>query len=121
MGTDEVLVDLSSVAQALFDRFLGNFVENESLNGNLGVEHLKKVPTDRLSLSIFVGREIDFRGLLYSSFEFVDPLLFVAGDNIERCEVAIDVNTEAGPLLLFDLGWYLRSIVGEIADVSIRS
>ena len=78
------------------------------------------MPANGLSLSIFIGREIDYGSVLYGSLEFVDPLLLIARDNIQRREVAIDVNSEPSPLLLLDLSRDLGGVVREISDVTIR-
>jgi hypothetical protein len=79
------------------------------------------VPANGLSLSIFVGREIDFGGLLYRAFEFIDPLLLITRDNLERREIAIDVDSQSGPLLLFDICRDLGSVIGKVSDVTIGS
>ena len=111
MSANEILIDLTGVTKTLFDRLLGNFMENETFYRNFWIEHLKKVPADRLPLSIFVGCEVDFGSVLYSFLELVDPLLLIAGDNIEGGKVAIDVNSKTGPLLLFYLRWNLSGVI----------
>jgi len=77
------------------------------------------MPAYGLSFAIFVGCEVDFRGVFNSALKLVDPFFLLTGDNIERIEAVIDVYTKSRPLLLFDLGRDLGGVIGEVSDMPV--
>ena len=88
--------------------------------GTFGSQHLRQVPTDRLALAIFVGREVEHVGAFERVLELLDLFLLLGGDDVERLEVVVDVDPEARPGLLLHLGRDLRRRGREIADVADR-
>ena len=72
LGTDQILVDLPRLRQGLADRLFGDFVEDQPVDGHLRLEHLGQVPTDGLSLAVFVGRQIEFAGVFQERLELAN-------------------------------------------------
>jgi hypothetical protein len=60
LGLNEVLVDGPRRCERVADRLGGDLVEHEAMHGNAGAQGLAKVPGDRLSFAVFVGRQIKF-------------------------------------------------------------
>ena len=78
------------------------------------------MPTDRLSLAVFVRREVDDVGALHGGPQFLDLVFLAARDNVERLELGIDIDAQPRPGLLLELGGDLGRTVGQIADVPVR-
>ncbi len=120
LGVDETPVELARVLDRLLDRRDGDLVEDHPLHGHPRREHLQQVPGDRLALAVLVGREVELARLVEEGAELAHLVLFLAGDDVERLEVVLDVDPEPRPRLRLvgrrDLGGRAR----EVADVPDR-
>ena len=61
---DKPFIDITRALQRFVDRRFRDLVEHEPPDGHLGFENLAEVPTDRLSLTIFVRGEVENLRLL---------------------------------------------------------
>ncbi len=55
---------------------------------------------------------------LSSAFSFAHLLLLVGADDVERLEVVVDVDAEAGPRLALVAGRHVRGVARQVADVA---
>ena len=76
----------------------GDLVEDDAADGNLRLEHLRQMPADRLAFAIRVGGQQQLRRVLERGLQVRDLLLLVAGNDVVRREVAVDVDAEPPPL-----------------------
>src|SRR5690606_40702584 len=53
----QAVVEGPGVLERALDGVAGDLVEDQALVGNLGLEQLQQVPTDRLALAVLVGGE----------------------------------------------------------------
>ena len=90
------------------------------LTGTLRLQDLEQVPGDRLAFAVFVGREVELVGVLEQLLQLVDVALLVAGHDVVGLEAVVDVDAEAGPRLVLDLGRCVRGAVRQVADVTDR-
>src|SRR5687768_12589505 len=74
---------------------------------------------DREGESIRVGGQQQLGGFLHRDLEQRDLLPFVAGHDVVRSEVLIDVDAEPTPLLLLDLLRHVGRRLREVADMAI--
>ena len=101
------------------DGILGDFVEDDAADRDLGLEHLREVPADRLAFAVRVGGEQHFGRVLERVLQVRDLLLLVAGDDVVRREVAVDVDAQPAPVLLLDLLGDFGGRFRQIADVAV--
>ena len=99
---------------------LRDLVEDHPPHRHLRLQHLREVPGDRLALAVFVRREQELVGVLQLRLQVGDDLLLARVDDIERLEVVVDVDAEAGPRLALVLRRDLGRVVGQVADVADR-
>ena len=105
------------MVERLAHGFLGDLVEHDAPDGNLGLEDLRQMPADRLPFAIRVGGQQQFGGFLERHLQVGHLLLLVAGNDVVRLEVLIDVDAEPSPVLLFDFLRDLSGRLGQITDV----
>jgi hypothetical protein len=81
------------------------------------------MPGDRLAFAVFIGREQELVGGGEELLQLADLLPLVRVDDVERLEVVLDVDAEAGPCLLLvllgDVGRALRQIA-DVADARLH-
>ena len=99
LSPDQLHVQGPGRGQGGADGPRGDLMEDHALHRHLGLEHLQQVPGDGLPLAIFIGGEVDLRGLLEQGLELLDLLLAPGGEHIEGLEVVLDVHPRPGPLL----------------------
>ena len=68
LGVDQSTIDLARIFDRFLDRFLGDFVKNEPMDGDFWLQNLVQVPTNRFSFAVFVRREIEAVGVFESRF-----------------------------------------------------
>ncbi len=93
-------------------------MEDQALLGHLGFEHFDEVPRDRFSLAVFIGREIDD---IHSSQLFLqlgNLFFLLRRDDIDGFELRIDIDAQARPRLLLDVGWDLLGGVRQVTNVA---
>ncbi len=61
---DQILVDVAWMQEGLFDGLFRDFVKHQPMDGHLGLQQLLQVPTDGLSLAVFVGGQVEVFGVL---------------------------------------------------------
>ena len=115
---DELHVEVTPVVDGFVDRFARDLVEDHALHRHVGLEHLEQVPRDRLALAVFVGREIELARALQRGLQLRHHLLLVVGDDVDRREVVVDVDTEPAHLGLGDVLRRLLRALGEVTDVT---
>ena len=112
------MVDLARIGEGLFNRLLRDFVKNQAFDGHLRLKQFIKMPTDRLTLAVFVRRQIEALRLLEKFAQFSYLLFFTRGNDINGREIAFDVHAKIGPILVFVLLGDLFFSLGEIANVT---
>ena len=119
LRVDEGEVEFTGVVDRGADGVLGDLVEDHPVHGNLGLEHLEKVPRDGLALAVFIGGEQDFVGALERALELGDRLGLAVVDDVVGVEVVVDVDRvlAVGRLLVGRDVLLTR----EIADVADRA
>ena len=76
LGHDQGHVDLTRILDGLEDGLLGDFAEHDALGLLLGqLECFLQVPTDGLSLAVFIRREPDDLGGFGEFLEFTEASL----------------------------------------------
>ncbi len=100
------------------NRLLGDLVKHEPMDRHFRPQYLAEVPTDGLSLAVFIGGQIEFRGVFQQTFEFSDLLALRSGDDVDRLEIMVDVDAQIGPVFLFVLFGYFLGPLRQIADVA---
>ncbi len=120
LGVDDLAIELGRVGDRPLDGLGGDLGEDDALHRDLRVEHLEQVPGDGLSLAVLIGREYEFARVLHQRLQLADVVLLVRADDVERLEVVVGVDAEAGPLLtLVGLG-HIGGIARQVADVADR-
>jgi hypothetical protein len=120
LRVDQVLVDVARVLDGVLDRAARDLVEDHPAHRHLGLELVEQVPGDRLALAVLVRGEVELVGLLEQPAQLADLLLLVAGHDVDRGEVLVDVDAEAGPRLALVLGRDLGGALRQVADVADR-
>jgi hypothetical protein len=120
LGLHQPVVEGAWVGEGLLDGLFGDLVEDHSPHGHLGLEHLDQMPSDRLALPVLIGGQVELVGLRQQLLQLLDLLLSLLGDDVERFEALIHVDTEASPVLTLRLRRDLRSGAGQISDVPHR-
>ena len=119
LGVDQAAVELPRLPHGPLDRRPGDLVEDHALDRDPGRQDLEEVPGDRLALAVLVGGEVQLAGVLEQVLELPDLVPLLAGDDVERLEVVVDVDAEAGPRLALvgrrDVGGVARQ-VPDVAD-----
>ncbi len=116
---NEILVHVRRVLEGLFHRVFRDLVEDDAAHGNLRLEDLLQVPTDRLTLAVRVGGQQQFRRLFHRRLEMRHLLSLVRRDDVVRREVLIDIHTQPAPVFVLDLLRHLGGRLREIANVAI--
>ena len=75
------------------------------------------MPGDGLALAVAVGGQIELVDVLEQALQLGDGALLVRADDVERFEVGVDVDPEAGPRLGLVLGGDVGGGPRQIADV----
>ncbi len=120
LRVDELAVDLPRDGDGGGDGRRGDLVEHHPAHRHLGVQRLDQVPGDGLALAVLICREVELVGVLDQRLELVDLVLAVGADHVERLEVVVDVDAEAGPRLALVLGRDVGSVARQFADVADR-
>ncbi len=120
LGVDAPQVEVAGLGDGCVDGRPGDLVEDHPAHRDLGVEHLAQVPGDGLALAVLVGREVDLAGLLDQASQLGHLLLLLPGHDVERPEVVLDVDAQAGPGLALVPARHLGRRAGEVADVADR-
>jgi hypothetical protein len=118
VGVDLAVVKLCRVGDGARDRLRGDLVEDHPAGGNLRLELLEQVPGDGLALAVFIGGEVQLVGVLEQRLELGDLLLLVAGHDVERGEVVVNVHAKPGPRLRTVLLRYFCRFVRHVADMA---
>jgi hypothetical protein len=95
-------------------------VEHHALHWDARGQDLDQVPRDGLALPILIRREIDLTGVLDELLQLRHLLLLLGGDDVERFEIVLGVDTKARPRLVLICGGYLGGRAGEVPDVPDR-
>ena len=118
LRTDEAIVDVARRLQRGLDRVLGDFVENEPVNGHLRLKNFEQVPTDGLALAVFVRREIEGVGVFQLVLQELDLFALAGRNDVDRREIVVDVDAQVRPGLAFKLRRNLGRTLRQIADVT---
>ena len=94
LGVYQVHIDRARFFDGFQDRPLGDLVEDDALGPVDGEpQHFGEVPCDGFSFAVFIGRQPD--GFRFGQLrEFVDHLLLVARDFVDRFESLRDIDAE---------------------------
>ena len=94
LGVHQVHIDRARFFDGLQDRPLGDLVEDDALGPVDGEpQHFGEVPCDGFSFAVFIGRQPD--GFRFGQLgQFVDHLLLVARDFVDRFESFRDIDAE---------------------------
>ena len=77
------------------DRILRDFVKDDPLGSfRIEPEHLRQMPSNRLSLTILIGRQPDSFGRLGQLVQLADHLFLVGRDLVMRFEIIADVDAQ---------------------------
>ena len=93
-GVDHAVIDAAWVADSVVNSGLGDLVEYHPLHGHLRLQVLEQVPRNRFALAVFIGREIELRGVFQERFEFFDYGLAAIRQLIGGLETVLDINIE---------------------------
>ena len=106
LGLDEVVVDLAGVLDRGEDRGLGDLVEDHPVDRQAlrRLELVEEVPRDGLALAVLIGGEVEGVGVLDQLLQLGDVALLVARHDVVGLEAVVDVDREAAPRLVLDLG-----------------
>ena len=120
LRVDEVHVDVTRVGDRALDRLLGDLVEHDALDRDVGLELVEQVPGDGLALAVLIRREHELVGVLEELLELGDLRLLAGRDHVDRLEVVVDVDPEACPRQTLVLGRDLVGALREVTDVTDR-
>src|SRR5690606_16608979 len=115
---DQLQLGLRRRLAPLEARGLGDLVAPPSLDLPLRLQLLEQVPRNRLSLAVFIGREVEHRCVFDHRAELLEVLLLLGGHHVERLEVVLDVDAELGPFLALHAGRHFASRARQVADVT---
>ena len=118
LGPHQVVVDLPRMGQRLADRLFGDFMKHQPMHRHLRLQHLAEMPTDGLSLAVFVRRQIQVAGVLEQVLELPNLLGLVGRNNVHRLEVLVDVHPQVGPVFSFVLLGDFLGPLGQVANVA---
>jgi hypothetical protein len=79
-------------------------MKDHALSRHLRLEDLDEVPADRLSLAVFISRDIELFNALEQLLELLNMTLLIRGDHIERLKAILNVDPNPRPGLLLDRG-----------------
>ncbi len=96
------------------DRILRDLMKHHPPHGHLGLENLDEMPGDALSFAVFVSGEHQGIRVLELRFELANDLGLALGQDVEGRKVVLDVDAEAGPVLLLQI---LRHVGGALREV----
>ena len=102
------------------DRAGGDLVEDHAMHRHPRREHLDEVPGDGLALAVLVCGQVDLARIREQALQLGDLLLLLAAHDVERLEVVVDVDAEAGPRLLLERGRDVGGGAGKVTDVPDR-
>ena len=88
------------------------------MDRDLGVEDLKQVPGNGLTLAILIRGQIEDVGLLQQALEIRHLLFLVGVDDVQRLEVVVDIDARLGPRLILVGGRNIRGPHRQVADVA---
>ena len=117
---DQTKVEIPWVGEGVFDRMLCDLVEHHSMNRHLGLEGFGKMPGDGLALPVLVCCQVELVDPGQHLLELLDPFLPLLGHHVQRLEVVVDVDSEAGPILALGAGRDLGGRPRKVADVPHR-
>ncbi|MBM2808840.1 MAG: flagellar basal body rod protein [Cutibacterium acnes] len=119
MGVDEVCIKLSGMGDGLVDGLLGDLVEHHATHRHLRLELVKQMPGDGLPLAVTIGSEQELVRVLEQALEFADRRPLFWGNDVDRGELVIDVDSGTRPWLPFVLGGNLGCAGGQVAHVTL--
>ena len=95
LSVDQVQVDVARMLDGIEDSRLGNLMEDDAARvvGRQS-QHLEQMPSNGFSLAVFITCEPHEVGLSSLILEFLDMLLLVFGNFVERFEAVLHVNAE---------------------------
>ena len=76
------------------------------------------MPCDRFAFAVFVGGEEELVGFFHERFEFGDFAFFIWVDDVERCEIVIDIDALFGPSLFLNFCGDVGGALWQVADVA---
>ena len=117
---DEARVDVARLGERALDRRARDLVEDHAADRHLRLQLLHEMPGDRLAFAVFVRREQQLIGVLQLRLQVGDDLPLARVDDVDRLELAVDVDAEPGPLLVLVLRGYLGGVLRQVADVADR-
>ncbi len=120
LGVDQAAVQLPPLPHGPLDRRPGDLVEDHALDRHPGGQDLEQVPGDGLALAVLVRRQVQLAGPLQEVLELPDLVFLLPGDDVERLEVVVDVDAEAGPGLALVGSGDVGRVPRQVPDVADR-
>ncbi len=120
LGIDQPPIQVTGRLEGGTNGRRGDLVEHHPLYLHLGIEDLEEVPSDGLPFPVLVGGQIQHVGLLEQALEGPDLLLLLGGDDVQRLEVVLGVDSQASPLLTPHRLGHVGRVAGQVAHVADR-
>ena len=117
LGVHQVDVQVTGVFGGFQDGLFGDLVEHHPLDRDARFEGLQQMPRDGLTLAVTICGQIQLVDIFEQAFEFGDRALLLRADDVERLEVLVDVDPEAGPGLRLVLRGHVGRGARQVADV----
>ncbi len=110
MGVYEAAVQLPGFGYRALDGGASDLVEDHPLHRHPGRQDLQEVPGDGLPLAVLVSGEVQLAGILQQRLQLADLIPLLWRHDVERLEVVVDVDAEAGPALALVGGGHVGSV-----------
>ena len=122
LGVHEPPIHVPGVRQRRPDGVGGDLVEHEPAHGHLrrGREHFEQVPSDRLTLAVLVGCQIQLVGSGHQLLEVAHRVPLGVAQHVQRLEAVLHVDAEARPGLPAVRLGNVRGLRREVAHVAAR-
>ncbi len=118
LGAHQIVVNLPRTLQRVEDRFLGDFVEDESMDGHPGMQDFAEVPTDGFSFAIFIRGQKQFAGPFQQTLEFANLLAFGVWNDVNRFKAVVYIDSQIGPVLFLVLFGDFLGALRQVADMA---
>ena len=91
------------------------------MDRNLRLEHLEEMPRNSFSFAIFISCEVELVNALEKLLEMRYLFSGRVGDDVDRCEPVIDVDSESSRLPQVPFrGWEFGCTCGDVANMTHR-
>ncbi len=120
LRVDQVDVQVAGIFGRLEDGRLGDLVEHHPLDGDVRLEGFQQMPGDGLTLAVAIRGQIELVDVLEQALELGDRALLLGADDVQRFEVRVDVDPEAGPGLGLEFRRHVGRGPGQVTDVAAR-